>query len=506
MAKRLGNLAVVQDVDTWETPPPMGKEDGYAFGYNDRLFYGWTEKGAVFDYGDYEARDMLKMLERDYKARQIEGVLALPIMSAERQFKAVKGDKGEHDWLEGYWDADPIDGGCKTSLDQIIGSNTTAFTYKKSFNELVFKEGYEGKIVYDKVSFRPQTTCRMMRDPQHGTYLGFQQEAYAAVMPTITQGMYPIIIPANRSYTYVHGQRLDPLNGTSDLQIAHWCYKTKQKLLFLWFQFLEGVALPRTVVKAQDVEVAKQIAAQVARMRGSAVIPVGTNGSPNSVEINTLDTSGKGADQFREAITWLDQAATHSVLAGFLDLTGAATNGIRGGGGGSYALSKDASDYFLQFEEAKCREIERSIRRDLFAPLIRYNFGKAGKVPKLKFEPLNTEDKSNQIAMLTAFTAMPPGGPVPTEFIAMLAQQVGNYFGMDPTKVHDDFLAAGKAAAASAAAMSPMGASPVGQGAAMLGGATQAAASMVGPTPAAAPPPGAPPMPSALQHLDWSKL
>jgi hypothetical protein len=503
MARRSGNLAIVEDVDEWETPPPLGREDGSSFGYMDRMFFGWNEKGAVFDYGDFQAREMKNMLDRDYKAKQIESVMALPIMSAERSIVGVKGDKGEHDWLEGYWDADPNDGGCKTSLDQIIGSNTTAITYKKSFNELVFREGYEGKIVYDKVAFRPQTTCRLMRDPKNGDFLGFQQEAYS-LSPNIETGFYPIEIPRKRAYVYLHGTRLDPINGTSDLDVAHWCYKTKQKLLFLWFQFLEGVALPRTVVKAQDTEVARQIAAQIARMRGSAVLPVGTQGQANSVDITTLDSSGKGADQFREAITWLDQAATHSILAGFLDLTGAATNGIRGGGGGSYALSKDASDYFLQFEEAKCREQERSIRRDLFAPLIRYNFGKTGKVPKLKFEPLNTEDKSNQIAMLQAFAAMPPGGAIPTEFIALLAQQVASYFGMDPTKVHDDFIAAGKKAAAQAAAMSPAGASPLGQGAAQLGGAVNAAKSMVAPTPADTS--HLPPLPAQLQHLDWSKL
>jgi uncharacterized protein DUF935 len=500
--RRAGNLAVIESVDDWSTPPPLGQELGSAFGWNDRLFYGWTEDGAVFDYGDWAARDLVKMMERDYKARQIEQVLALPLMSAEREIDGVKGDKGELDWLNGYWDADPIDGGCKTALDQIIGSCTTAFTYRKAFMEKVFREGYEGKIVYDKVAFRPATTCRMKRDPKNGTFMGFEQEAYAPG-PNITEGFYPVQISPQRAFVYVHGTRTDPLNGTSDLEIAHWCYKTKQKLLFLWMQFLESVALPRTVVKANDVEIAKQIASQIARMRGSAVVPVGTGGSAQSVDVTTLDSSGKGAEQFTAAITWLDTAATHSVLAGFLDLTGAAANGLRGGGGGSYALSKDASDYFLQFEEAKCREIERSIRRDLFAPLIRYNFGRSGKVPKLKFEPLNTEDKSQQIAMLTALMSAKGPEAVPNEFVAMLAQQTASYFGMDATKVHDAFVAAGKAAAAAAAAASPAGASPLGQGTATIAGATDAASAIAAPT---VPDTSKKPLPPELAHLDWSQL
>lgn len=468
------------DVDGWGEPPPFNEESGSAFGWDDRLFYGWDEKGAVFDYGDFEARDLVEMMKRDYQAKKMENVLSLPIMSTEHTISGGKKDKGELDWLEGFWEADPINGGCKNPLDVIIGGMTTAITFRKTFFELVFKQGYEDKIVYEKVAFRPQTTCRMMRDPLHGDFLGFQQEAYYAG-PQITQGYFPIEIPKKRAFVYVHGQRLDPLNGSSDLEVAHWCYKTKQKILFLWFQFLESVALPRTVVKAQDTEVARQIAAQIAKMRGSAILPVGTSGSPNSVDITTLDGSGKGADQFQAAITWLDGAATQSILAGFLDLTGAAANGLRGGGGGSYALSKDASDYYLQFLEAKCREIERSVRRDLFGPLIRYNFGAQATIPKLKFSPLNDEDKSNQVTMLTGLMTAKGAASVPDEFVGMLAQQVGNYFGMDGDKLNDLFVKAGKAAAAQAAAASPAGASPMGQGAATMMGATQAATALVAP-------------------------
>lgn len=466
-------LAVVKNIDGWETPPPLGVELGSSFGYQDRLFYGWQD-GDVLDYGDIKAQDMSGMFKRDYQARKIESALALPIMSAERHLEGVKGDTGEHDWLEGYWEADPFEGGCKTELDTIIGSHTTAITYQKSFWELVFKLGYQDKVVYDKVAFRPQTTCRTMRDSRTGELTGFEQEPYAAG-PSIEEGMFPIKIPMKRAYIYVHGQRLDPINGMSDLEIAHWCYKTKQKLLFLWYQFLESVALPRTVVKAADVEIAKQIAAQIARMRGSAVIPVGTGGNTEAVSVDTLDSSGKGAEQFQAAITWLDQAATQSVLAGFIDLTSAGQQGL-----GSYALSKDASSLFLQFEEAKCREIERSIRRDLFGPLLRYNFGAKAKIPKLRFEPLNSEDKSDQIAMLNALMGADPNR-VPGEFIAWLAQQVATYFGMDGTKIHDEFVKSTEEAKKMAAEKSAAGASPQGQAAATMAAATNKAQSILAP-------------------------
>lgn len=493
-------LAVVKSVDDWESPPPFTAEQGSAFGFNDRMFYGFEKDKVVYDTEDWRARDMIEMFPRDYKAKQVESVLALPIMSATHRNIGIKGDKGENDWLSEFWDADYLDGGCKTDLDTVIAGMTTAITFKKAFFELVFRpDALNGKIGYEKVAFRPQTTCRTLRDPKNGELIGFEQEAFA-LTKRISADIYPIKIPRKRSFIYLHGSRLDAINGTSDLEVAYWCYKTKQKILFLWMQYLESVALPRTVVKSADTEVARQIAAQIARMRGSSVIPIGTSGNANSVSVDTLDSSGKGGEQFKEAIAWLDVAATQSVLAGFLDLTGmAAARGV-----GSMALSKDASDYFLQFEEAKTREFQKAIRRDLYAPLIRYNFGRKGKVPKLEFEPLNDEDKSAQVAMLN--TLMQAKGPtaVPDEFVATLAQQVGVYFGMDGDKLHDAFLAAGKAAAAQAAAQSPAGASPLGQQAASMAGATNAAANMLNPARSNAA--GKLALPPELAHLDFQSL
>jgi hypothetical protein len=43
-----------------------------------------------------------------------------------------------------------------------------------------------------------------------------------------------------------HGFYREPIKGVSDLDVAYWCYETKQKVLFLWFQVLENQNLPKT--------------------------------------------------------------------------------------------------------------------------------------------------------------------------------------------------------------------------------------------------------------------
>jgi hypothetical protein len=464
--------------------PPLGVEDGSSFGWFDRLIFGWKD-GMVFDYGDWEARDIYEMMDKDYKARQLENALSLPIVSAERNIVPAKGDKGEHDWLVDFWDHDHLNGGCKNDLDHIINQMTSGITYKRAYFEKVWVPGtgdFDGKIVYDKIAFRPQTTCRIMRDAKNGDLKGFEQEAYY-VGPEITNGVFPIQIPRKRSFVYVHGTRRDPLNGTSDMEIAYWCWKTKQKILLLWFQFLQAVSLPRTLVKAGDIGVAQQVAGQIAKLKSSGIIPLAAPQGPDSVDIQTLDVSGKGAEQFMQAINWLDNAATNAVLAGFLNLTDQ-SGGKGTTGTSSLALSKDASDFFLQMEEAKVREMEYQIRAEIFAPLIRYNFGRQAAVPKIKFEPLHSEDKSMSVelfqAMVTARSLTMPGAQslIPDSFVALLAEQVSGYIGLDGKKVQADFEEAARKAKAQAA-MTPAGASPVGQQAAGMFGATQAASRTV---------------------------
>lgn len=464
--------------------PPLEQEDGSGFGWYDRLFFGYNidDPRLVFQYTDWEARDLQPFLTKDYKARQIMNVLQLPIEFADHSFEAADGDKGELEWLKNFWELDPLNGGCKTPLDDIISQMTTAFAYKRAFFEKVFKQDDDGKIVYDKVAFRPQTTCRELRDVEHATFQGFEQEPYYLSLKE--SKLKPIVIPKERAFVYLNGQRNDPINGMSDMEVPYWCYKTKQKIMLLLFQFLEGVSLPRQMVGAQELGVAQAIAGQMAKARNSGVIPYAVQGgSMANVKIDTIDASGKGAEQFMQTINFLDGAAVDSVLAGFLNLTGTATRAL--GNGGSYALSKDASDFFLQSESAITREISASVRGELFAPIVRANFGRNAAVPTYEFEPLNDEDKSNSIALLNSMIAASaqPGStnPVPTEFVSELSRQVGDYLGLDGDKIAVAFEKAASEAKVAAAAQSAAMASPAGQDVAAMSGATNLASKVTSP-------------------------
>lgn len=449
--------------------PEIGQELGSAYGWSDRLFLAYRD-GAVLDYGDWHARDLEAALVKDSKLRQIERVLCGPIEAAEWTITPVKGDTGEAEELTAMLQADEFEDGMRTPFDLVIAQMTSAIVYKKAFFELVFGVTEDARFKYDAIAFRPASTCRQRRTIQ-GRPDGFEQDPYWFGGPQLARDRdKPYIeIPQRRAFVYVHGQRRDAINGVSDLDVAYWCYQTKQKVLFLWFQFAETAAMGRTIVKAQDDAVARDVAGQVTRLKNGGAVPVSTPQGPQSVEISNLDVAGQGAAVFPAIVAWLDQAAANSVQAGFTNLT----NNEKSGGG--WALSADASDFFLQTRESDTREIEREVRRGVFAPLMRLNRGPAARIPKLDFEPLQAEDKSAQVTMLSDLMRSRDPALVPDEFIGQLAQNVAEYLGMDGEKVRKAFDEASARARAQAAAMA---ATPAAQQVAGVAGAIGTASRM----------------------------
>lgn len=469
-------LSVVSDGDGWMQPLAKGDidhEEGTSFGYMERLFYAFDD-GAVLDYGNWEAIDLRTMMEADYKARQIFNAITLPIISAKKHIEPAKGDSGEAEFVSKVFsfDADAADvlngAACKTPLDTVVAQMTSAVAYRRSFHEKVWTKGsgdLAGNHIYDKIAYRPQTTCRIMRHPRSGEIIGFEQDAYLTGSGVaLKRGMDRPRIKSNRAVIHIHGSSLDPINGTSVMEIPYWAYKTKQKLLFLWFQYLEGVALPRSAVISNDETTSRRVAGALRKTKNSGVVPVWTTDVAN-FKIDTLDLSGaQGAAEFMKAISFLDQCSTQEVLAGFLDLTG--TDKV----GGSYALSSDGSDFFLQSDEARNRELESTVRSQIFAPLIRYNMGPSARVPHYRIDPLTAENKQAAIDMLTKLLGSRSATEVPLEFIGEMAASVSDSFGLDGDKVRASFEKAAVDAKALAAQQSKQMASPPGQQVAAING------------------------------------
>jgi hypothetical protein len=212
-------------------------------------------------------------------------------------------------------------------------------------------------------------------------------------------------------------------------------YVTKFKIMYLWHTFLAVQSTPRTVVKGKDPTDAQQSAIKVAKLKGGGVV-----GLTADTEIDTLESSGSAAQTFQDALTWLDCQSTASVLAGFLDLTGAAASGK---GSGSYALSKDQSDFFLMASQAFADELASSISSFVIPDLIRYNYGLDAAFPTFKFSPLSEDDLEPILGMLQSL-AVAPDMNTPFEFLAQLTKKLAGFLNMDEEKIEESLAKAGQ--------------------------------------------------------------
>ena len=418
----------------------LDKEEGSAFDLDSILFSAF-EGGSVFHYDVTGfVRDIKEMLTGpapDPKAQTLESVLTLPIRQAPFFVKQGRARKEVYERIDRILTQPANNGGMTTPMNLVIAQMTNAFTYKKSFFEKVWTtDEIGGGIMYSKIAWRPPGTCAVERDEKTGAFQGFRQ------MPIRMDDTDEKRFKPQRAFVYIHGSHRDPMEGVSDLLVTQWCYKTKQKIRFLWYQFLEGQALPKTVVTAPDETAATAAAKKIIGLRQGGVV-----GVSNQIKADALESSGRGAAEFKAAMQWLDGEASASCLAGFTDLGAMAASGT-----GSFALSKDQTDFFLMSREAEKREMQDYINQYLIADLVFWNFGPKEIAPTFEFGPINQDDAGAAISLLQATAQTPVNQSVlPQEFFDELTLRVAGFLELDVVTVKDGLERARKEAEAQAA-------------------------------------------------------
>lgn len=413
-----------------EEPPDYG-EKGSSFAWDDT--FGGYESGKVFDVPDGTLREYQEMLDTDGKAANIEEMLAYPIIAASWEIEAAldedgsvsdggKADEIRQFVLDAFTDL-PHQGGPRTTIEQLISQMTMAFTQKKAIFEKVFKEK-DGKVVYDKIAWRPLETCELAYDASNSDLRGFYQ---TPVRFEPTPRLYPqgdrIWLPMERAFVYIHGTWRDPIHGISSMRVPYWCYITKRKLRWLWYQFLDQNYLPKTIVRNPDDRQAVADAKKVAQLRSKGVV-----GLRADTEVTPFESGGHGAQGYLEAIRFLDSEMSSSIMAGFTDLTASAAEGK-----GSYALSESQSKLFLRARRMVARDMGRQITNGVVADLVRYNYGRNAPCPTFQFGPLSEQ---NELAVLDMFKAVAStGANVDPEFYDELQSRVSALLELDEGKV-----------------------------------------------------------------------
>jgi hypothetical protein len=469
------------------------------------------------------------MLSRNGMCAALEQVLTLPIRGAPYTIDPAKGDKGEAELVQSVMMTPNESGGMATPISTLVGQITSAQIFKRAFFERVYKvRESDGKVVYDEVAFRPPATCQARYNDRSGKPNGFRQQVWlfgGNLMLNNKQKVPGYVdIPKVRSYIYTHGKHREPLTGISELETSYWCYQTMSKLLYLWMNFLEGMAMQRLVVYGNDQPEATARADDISHLRGSGIVGL-VHPAENQKTFEAIPSANDAGAQFAACMTFLENWMASSVLAGFLQLSGAAVKGTRGGGGassGSYGMSEDQSSYYLASREAAAGEIADSIGHDLIRPLVMLNFGTDAAFPKWKFGPLQESMTAVLFSMFGTMAAAPRLN-VPIAFIDLLTERMAVILDLDAGQVHEALVSTASQRAEALAGNPPPGMPPEAaaglgalQGIAQAGTniAQQAAARpgvpaaqapskspslpSMGPSGPPSPPPGKPPMAGPL--------
>lgn len=408
---------------------------------------------------------MKSMFSRDGICSALEAALTLPIREADFSIEKTKGDSGEADLANGILLAPNQAGGMRTSNTEVIGQMTSGQIYRRAFFEKTWKINDEGKVAYDKIAFRPPATCQARYNAKSGEAHGFRQQVWM-----FGQNLYQasrqkvpgyVDIPHVRSHIYTHGKHREPLTGMSEMEVAYWCYQTKMKLLYLWYHFLENQALPRVIVYGPDQPTANDKASSIAALKSSGVVGM-EHPQEGKKLFDVLESGGDGGKFFADALGWLEGWQTHSVLAGFMALTGNST-----GGKGSYALSQDQSSFYLKSRQGVSKEIADSYTETIIKPLVMLNYGPSAAFPRARFGPLQDEQAA---ALLTMFQTMAaaPVLHIPLPVFDLITERMASILQLDVDKVHQALVSTATQRAEQLQANPPPGLPPETAGA--LGG------------------------------------
>ncbi len=174
-------------------------------------------------------------------------------------------------------------------------------------------------------------------------------------------------------------------------------------------------------MRNHDEQRAVSDARKVATLRSRDVLGIGAD-----TEIAAYESSGRGADQFIEAMRWLDGEAMKSILAGFMELSSSAAAGK-----GSYALSHDLSSLFLRTRRMVGNDMATEITEQVVGDIVRYNFGRDAACPTFKFGPISEASDEAVLNLFGQITQVSQANQLPVEFLDQLTLRTATLLELD---------------------------------------------------------------------------
>lgn len=402
-----------------EAEAPIGAEGGTIVD-PERIYIG-RERKEVFELDvKPTVEDLENMITNDGQAQQLASAIRLPIRGAKWSIEKAKDDNGEAQFVRDVLTKAPYEGGMTTAFDTVLSQIAYGVVTRRAFFEKVWKLDDEGRAVYHKLAWRPAATCEIRADSSNGSFAGFIQRGVKGEKEFVKEFDPP------KAFVYIHNSDIAPLTGQTAFDTVYKDHQQKLKVKYLYFSFLENVAYPKLKAQYTGSERGglKNLVKKAASLARGAVVGIG-----DREEIQVLEST-RTSQEYIKALNYLDSQMSKSALSTFLDL---GTTGDRG----SYALSKDQSNFFYTSLEAVLDEIAAAINAYLIPDLVFYNFGVSAHYPIFKFSPI--EDETKDIALEVFKSLQMAANPrISQNFYEELIMKVSSILGLDSDKVVED--------------------------------------------------------------------
>lgn len=357
-----------------------------------------------------------KMQNIDGTISAIVKLLTLPISSAHPFIKPDKKDNGEAEFVEDILFSPSYLGGMSTPFQYVLADMSRAIVDGfRAFEKVpqIIEEGkWKGKIGWKKIAPRAASTITIKAD-ERGGFNGFHQEA------NYGGKRYSVDIDPKWSVLFTFQREKNALYGESVLKPAFYHFKIKHKLYYIANKKAEYDATPLRILRLK-----RKLNSEEKTAAEAAVDSLGIN-SRITIPEEDIDVELNRGSSSYDPLTLIqhhDKQMTKSALCQFINLS-------ENKGQGSYAMSRDQSDWLVMLLQSILNSISTTFNSFIIAPLIDWNFPNKA-YPKLNFEPL--ADKTKEMLGEIAQKIMTRGDVIiPEEFQKEIFNRTAEQIGLE---------------------------------------------------------------------------
>ena len=323
--------------------------------------------GAGGDEISDQIKNVQEMLDKDAIVQAALNVIVLPILSAQWTITPWDKENTEGDdqaaQVTNFLTRPVYAGGMTKSFQTFLAQCMQAIGFGFSAFEKVYKVDPESNIVYKKLLYLPSGSVAIKTD-ERGGFDGFTQQAI------IGEETKEVDIPVEKSFLFTHQDEVTGLRGRSSLTTAYGYYIWKRRFYYLMQQkaqfdsfghllITEHIAADEKFDDPSEEDIKKTVNT-VASLKQKGVVYASP---PFKIEQLLAQQSFDPL----ATIEHLNSEILRSILAAFMLLGGQQS-------AGSWALSRDQSDLFLQSIQKTARSVESHITNFILPDLYVNNF------------------------------------------------------------------------------------------------------------------------------------